>query len=91
MYTYIPSLLDLPPTTPHPTHLGHHRADVGPFWIGGMNDAYSKGPLKSSLYHDTAFSVYYSFTTFLFCLFTFKILSYNLVFTMIFFLMLTIS
>ena len=27
MYTYIPSLLDLPPTPPpHPTHLGHHRA-----------------------------------------------------------------
>ena len=25
MYTYIPSLLDLPPT-PHPTHLGQHRA-----------------------------------------------------------------
>ena len=30
MYTYIPSLLDLPPTpTPNPTHLGHHRA---PSW-----------------------------------------------------------
>lgn len=72
-------------TPPHPTHLGHHRADLGPFWIGGMNDAYSKRPLKSSLYHDPAFSVYYSFTTFLFCLFTFKILLYNLVFTMIFF------
>ena len=27
MYTYIPSLLDLPPTPqPHTTHLGHHRA-----------------------------------------------------------------
>ena len=27
MYTYIPSLLDLPPTSPpHPVHLGHPRA-----------------------------------------------------------------
>ena len=28
MYTYIPSLLDLPPAAPRPhrTHLGHHRA-----------------------------------------------------------------
>ena len=26
MYTYIPSLLDLPPNPLHPTHLGHHRA-----------------------------------------------------------------
>ena len=25
-YTYIPSLFDLSPTTPHPTLLGHHRA-----------------------------------------------------------------
>ena len=29
MYTYIPSLLNLPPTSPHPTPLGHHRA---PSW-----------------------------------------------------------
>ena len=30
MYTYIPYLLNLPPTSnPHPTHLGHHRA---PSW-----------------------------------------------------------
>ena len=29
MYTYIPSLLDLPPTPLNPTHLGHHRA---PSW-----------------------------------------------------------
>ena len=26
MYAYIPFLLDLPPTPPHPTHLGRHRA-----------------------------------------------------------------
>ena len=26
MYTHIPSLLDLPPSTPHLTHLGHDRA-----------------------------------------------------------------
>ena len=88
LHVYIHRLLLDPPTTPHPTHLGHHRADLGPFWIGGMNAAYSKRPLKSSLYHDNAFSVYYSFITFLFCLFPFKILLYNLVFT-IFFLMLS--
>ena len=29
MYTYIPSLLGIPPPHPHPTHLGHHRA---PSW-----------------------------------------------------------
>ena len=26
MYTYVPSLLDHPPTHPHPTHLDRHRA-----------------------------------------------------------------
>ena len=25
MYTYVPSLLDLPPQSPHPTRLTHHR------------------------------------------------------------------
>ena len=34
MYTYHPSLLDLPSTpNPHPTHLGHHRA---PSWIRAL-------------------------------------------------------
>ena len=33
MYTYILSLLDLPPTLSHPTHLGHHTFPCNYPWI----------------------------------------------------------
>ena len=42
MYTYIPPLLDLP--SPHPTHLGHHRA---PSWAAVL---YSSFPLVKNIY-----------------------------------------
>ena len=52
MYTFIPSLLHLPPTQPHPTHLGHHRARAE------LPVLYSRFPLAIYFTHG---SVYMSF------------------------------
>ena len=58
MYTYIPSLLSLLPTHPHPTPLGHHRALIcnsqqeswGSWPLGDVCGHFSGEKIQSFLY-----------------------------------------
>ena len=54
MYTYIPSLLDLGPTRPHLTYVGHHRALSGvPYAVSRFLQAiyFIHGSLYISIAH----------------------------------------